>query len=186
MIGSPTALCCPQAISHTPQFMQYILLRDDSIEPHQHPCLLMLPQIFLKAMKGIASQVDAFLGALRRETIIELELILFVLGIFQPVVWAEGVIIDNTISTTNLSNTAGAQQRHSGGSGMSRSSGAEQNSSVATSSHSNSVGGGNRNLGDGALMITSDHQQSSPTPPLQRRLAKSFSVAPSQSHSKGS
>lgn len=62
MIGSPTALCCPQAISHTPQFMQYILLRDDSIEPHQHPCLLMLPQIFLKAMKGIASQVDAFLG----------------------------------------------------------------------------------------------------------------------------
>lgn len=64
MIGSPTALCCPQVISHTPQFMQYILLRDDSIEPHQHPCLLMLPQIFLKAMKGIASQVDAFLGEL--------------------------------------------------------------------------------------------------------------------------
>lgn len=62
MIGSPTALCCPQVISHTPQFMQYILLRDDSIEPHQHPCLLTLPQIFLKAMKGIASQVDSFLG----------------------------------------------------------------------------------------------------------------------------
>lgn len=64
MVGSPTALCCPQVISHTPQFMQYILLRDDSIEPHQHPCLLMLPQIFLKAMKGVASQVDAFLGEL--------------------------------------------------------------------------------------------------------------------------
>lgn len=107
-------------------------------------------------------------------------------GIFQPVVWAEGIIIDNTLSTTNLSNLAGAQQRHSGGSGMSRSSGAEQNSSLASSSNSNSVGVGNRNLaGDGAL-ITSDHQQSSPTPPLQRRLAKSFSVAPSQSHSKGS
>lgn len=42
--------------------MQYILLRDDSIEPHQHPCLLILPLIFLKAMKGIASLVDAFLG----------------------------------------------------------------------------------------------------------------------------
>lgn len=65
MIGSPISLCCPQMISHTPQFMQYILLRDDSIEPHQHPCLLILPQIFLKAMKGIASQVDAFLGKYR-------------------------------------------------------------------------------------------------------------------------
>lgn len=62
MIGSPSALCCPQVISHTPQFMQYVLQREDSIEPYQHPCLLVLPQIFLKAMKGIASQVDAFLG----------------------------------------------------------------------------------------------------------------------------
>lgn len=69
---------------------------------------------------------------------------------------------------------------------MSRSSGAEQNPSLSSSSNSNSsVGVGGRNVaGDGALMITSDHQ-SSPTPPLQRRLAKSFSVAPSQSHSKG-
>lgn len=62
IIGSPTAFCCPQVISHTPAFMQYILMRDDSIEPHQHPCLVLLPQIFLKAMKGISSQVDAFLG----------------------------------------------------------------------------------------------------------------------------
>lgn len=68
---------------------------------------------------------------------------------------------------------------------MSRSSGAEQ-TSLSTSSNSNSVGVGGRNIADGALMVTSDHQQSSPTPPLQRRLAKSFSVAPSQSHSKGS
>ncbi|CRL00726.1 CLUMA_CG013983, isoform A [Clunio marinus] len=167
MIGSPIALCCPQVISHTPQFMQYILLRDDSIEPHQHPCLLMLPQIFLKAMKGVASQVDAFLG------------------IFQPVVWEQGIIIDNTLSTTNQSNTSGAQQRHSGGSALTRSAGAEQ--SLSSSSNNNSVGVGSRNLsGDGVLMMTSDHhQQSSPTPPLQRRLAKSFSVAPSQSHSKG-
>jgi hypothetical protein len=67
---------------------------------------------------------------------------------------------------------------------LSRSSGADQTSSIGTSS-SNSVGVGGRNVaGDGALMVTSDHQQSSPTPPLQRRLAKSFSVAPS--HPKGS
>lgn len=220
MVGSPTSLCCPQVISHTPQvwefrifvgwnlswqmqliscfhnqshlnmtqfqFMQYILLRDDSIEPHQHPCLLMLPQIFLKAMKGIASQVDAFLGKSSR--VIRWSFThLFFIGIFQPVVWSEGIIHDNTLSTNNQSNTSSAQQRQSGGSGLSRSSGAEQNSALGTSSNSNSVGGvGNRNVsGDGALMASSDHQQSSPTPPLQRRLAKSFSVAPSQSHTKG-
>lgn len=62
IIGTPTAFCCPQVISHTPAFMQHILLREDSIEPHQHLCLQVLPQIFLKAMKGISSQVDAFLG----------------------------------------------------------------------------------------------------------------------------
>lgn len=100
-------------------------------------------------------------------------------------VWAEGIIIDNTISTTNQSNQS--QQRHSGGSALSRSSGADQTSSIGTSSNSISSGVGSRNVaGDGALMVSSDHQQSSPTPPLQRRLAKSFSVAPSQSHSKGS
>jgi hypothetical protein len=104
------------------------------------------------------------------------------------VVWEEGKIVDNTLSTLNQSNTTNAQQRQSGGSGLSRSSGADQNSSLGTSSNSNSVGGvGNRNVaGDGALMVSSEHQQSSPTPPLQRRLAKSFSVAPSQSHTKGS
>jgi hypothetical protein len=109
-------------------------------------------------------------------------------GIFLPVVWEEGKIVDNTLSTINQSNTTSGQQRQSGGSGLSRSSGAEQNSSLGTSSNSNSVGGvGNRNVaGDGALMMSSEHQQSSPTPPLQRRLAKSFSVAPSQSHTKGS
>lgn len=62
IIGSPIALCCPQVISRTPQFMQYVLLRQEGLDPNQHPCLLMLPQIFLKAIKGLASQVDAFLG----------------------------------------------------------------------------------------------------------------------------
>lgn len=61
-IGSPIALCSPQVISKTPQFVQWAVTRNDGLEPHHHPCLLMLPQIFLKAMKGIASQVDAFLG----------------------------------------------------------------------------------------------------------------------------
>lgn len=65
-IGSPIALCSPQVISKTPQFMQWVVSRADGVETFHHPCLLQLPQIFLKAIKGIASQVDAFLGKLIR------------------------------------------------------------------------------------------------------------------------
>lgn len=61
-IGSPIDLCSPQVISKTPQFMQWVVSRADGAETFHHPCLLMLPQIFLKAIKGISSQVDAFLG----------------------------------------------------------------------------------------------------------------------------
>lgn len=197
IIGSPIALCCPQVISHTPAFMQYILLRDDSIEPHQHPCLFILPQIFLKAMKGIASQVDAFLG--EKFHLIHKKIHCNNIhssrpekneGIFQPIKWEEGIIIDNTLSMTNSqsNNPSGISQRS--GSGLGSRSGAEINSTSSTSSNSNSmIGGvGSRNVhvasasGDN-VMITSE--QSSPTQPLQRRLAKSFSVAPSHSHTKG-
>uniref|UniRef100_A0A1B0D4J4 Uncharacterized protein n=1 Tax=Phlebotomus papatasi TaxID=29031 RepID=A0A1B0D4J4_PHLPP len=62
VIGNPTSLCQPQTISNTPRFMQHVLTMTESIEPCQHPCLLILPQIFLKAIKGISSLVDAFLG----------------------------------------------------------------------------------------------------------------------------
>uniref|UniRef100_A0A8W7PF92 Ral GTPase-activating protein subunit alpha/beta N-terminal domain-containing protein n=1 Tax=Anopheles coluzzii TaxID=1518534 RepID=A0A8W7PF92_ANOCL len=62
ILGAPTDLCCPQVISRTPQFIQAVLLNADGIEPQHHPCLLSLPQIFLKTMKGIAGLVDAFLG----------------------------------------------------------------------------------------------------------------------------
>ncbi|XP_055920313.1 ral GTPase-activating protein subunit beta isoform X9 [Eupeodes corollae] len=61
-IGNPTALCYPHIISKTSHFMQWALTRDKGAEPYQHPCLLLLPQIFLKAIKGISSQVDAYLG----------------------------------------------------------------------------------------------------------------------------
>lgn len=64
IIGSPTALCCPQVISNTPQFIQNALLQGNGQDPSTHPCLLNLPQIFLKSIKGIACIVDAFLGEL--------------------------------------------------------------------------------------------------------------------------
>lgn len=62
-IGSPIALCSPQVISKTPQFMTWVVSRAaEGVEAINHPCLLQLPLNFLKAIKGIASQVDAFLG----------------------------------------------------------------------------------------------------------------------------
>ncbi|XP_058168057.1 ral GTPase-activating protein subunit beta [Anopheles ziemanni] len=62
ILGAPTDLCSPQVISCTPQFIQAVLVNVDGIDPQHHPCLLNLPQIFLKTMKGIAGLVDAFLG----------------------------------------------------------------------------------------------------------------------------
>ena len=61
-IGSPIALCSPQVISKTPQFMQWVVSRADGVEAFHHPCMMQLPHIFLKAIKGVSSQVDAFLG----------------------------------------------------------------------------------------------------------------------------
>ncbi|KAM7352661.1 ral GTPase-activating protein subunit beta isoform 4-T4 [Cochliomyia hominivorax] len=61
-IGNPTALCSPHIISKSSHFVQWALTHDKGAETYQHPCLQSLPLIFLKAIKGISSQVDAFLG----------------------------------------------------------------------------------------------------------------------------
>ncbi|XP_032585191.1 ral GTPase-activating protein subunit beta isoform X2 [Drosophila mojavensis] len=62
MIGNPTALCSPHIISKSSHFVQWALTHEKGAETHQHPCLQVLPQIFLNAIRGISSQVDAFLG----------------------------------------------------------------------------------------------------------------------------
>ncbi|XP_017859539.1 PREDICTED: ral GTPase-activating protein subunit beta isoform X17 [Drosophila arizonae] len=62
MIGNPTALCSPHIISKSSHFVQWALTHEKGAETHQHPCLQALPQIFLNAIRGISSQVDAFLG----------------------------------------------------------------------------------------------------------------------------
>ncbi|XP_022233308.2 ral GTPase-activating protein subunit beta isoform X12 [Drosophila obscura] len=62
MIGNPTAFCSPHIISKSSHFVQWALTHEKGAETHQHPCLQLLPQIFLNAMKGISSQVDAFLA----------------------------------------------------------------------------------------------------------------------------
>ncbi|XP_021916328.1 ral GTPase-activating protein subunit beta isoform X3 [Zootermopsis nevadensis] len=112
-LGNPANLCRPAMISQTQKFLQFAITSENVIDPCQHPCLASLPLIFLKAVKGIAGQVDAFLG------------------IAQPYLWDEGC------------SSSDRDKRESG-----------------ISSHPTSV-------------------THSPTPPPQRRLAKSFSVAPS-------
>ncbi|XP_065158063.1 ral GTPase-activating protein subunit beta isoform X3 [Atheta coriaria] len=117
-IGNPVQLTKPDVISQTQKFMQFALGSPGPsvADPCQHPSLQSLPLIFLKAMKGIAGQVDAFLG------------------IAQPISWEAMV-----------------------------------------------MGGGPDKAKDGGAQ---GGATPSPTPPTQRRLAKSFSVAPS-STSKG-
>ncbi|CAH2049064.1 unnamed protein product, partial [Iphiclides podalirius] len=62
-IGNPVDLCRPHVISQTPEFLQYSMTAEEGArDPSAHPCLQALPAIFLKAMKGIAAHVDAFLG----------------------------------------------------------------------------------------------------------------------------
>lgn len=64
-IGDPVDLCRPAVVSQTQAFLQYAIASPNVIDPCQHPCLQSLPQIFLKAVKGIAGHVDAFLGKSR-------------------------------------------------------------------------------------------------------------------------
>lgn len=61
-IGNPVDLCHSNIISQTPQFLQYAITNDN---PTEHQCLSVLPFNFYKAIKGVASLVDAFLGKFR-------------------------------------------------------------------------------------------------------------------------
>jgi len=60
----PVELSNASVISKTPAFVELALKNDmaDLLDRSQHSCLRMLPYIFLKAMKGVSSFVDAFLG----------------------------------------------------------------------------------------------------------------------------
>ncbi|XP_014219177.1 ral GTPase-activating protein subunit beta isoform X2 [Copidosoma floridanum] len=139
-IGDPVDLCRPAVISQTQAFLRYALSSPNTIDPCQHPCLQQLPYIFLKAIKGIAGQVDAFLG------------------ISQVCCWEECCV-----TSFNLL------------------SGASSSSAVTSSSLIGPGGVGSINLERGFAIREHHHQPShpSPTPPTQRRLAKSFSVTPS-------
>ncbi|CAG7818479.1 unnamed protein product [Allacma fusca] len=61
-VGNPVELTQPTIISQTQNFLQYAIASEAVVDPCQHPCLSVLPGIFLQAMKGISTLVDAFLG----------------------------------------------------------------------------------------------------------------------------
>ncbi|XP_032454301.1 ral GTPase-activating protein subunit beta isoform X2 [Nasonia vitripennis] len=130
-IGDPVDLCRPAVISQTQAFLRYAIASPNVVDPCQHPCLQQLPYIFLKAIKGIAGQVDAFLG------------------IAQACCWEECCVTSLGISGGGGSSSIGLTA-----------------STVGLTSIS-----GDR--------IMKDQPHPSPTPPTQRRLAKSFSVTPS-------
>lgn len=63
IIGNPTDLCKREIISSSPKFKEFALASEEVVSPEKHPCLQVLPQNFLQAMKGIAVLVDAFLSS---------------------------------------------------------------------------------------------------------------------------
>ncbi len=61
-MGNPVDLSRPNLVSQTQHFYQYAIVAENVVDPTHHPCLAALPDIFLKAMKGVSAMVDAFLG----------------------------------------------------------------------------------------------------------------------------
>ena len=61
-LGNPVDLSRPAVVSQTQHFYQYAIVAENVVDPTHHPCLSALPSIFLKAMKGTAAIVDAYLG----------------------------------------------------------------------------------------------------------------------------
>ncbi|XP_017012930.2 ral GTPase-activating protein subunit beta isoform X6 [Drosophila takahashii] len=241
MIGNPTALCSPHIISKSSHFVQWALTHEKGAETHQHPCLQQLPQIFLNAMKGISSQVDAFLGVYQPPPQQTDGVVTNLLEIRHSLNEATSSTLQQFIHSSSATNIATQQANHSHhhhhhlhyphlhlhGAGsflrdnfMSNSASSALNaimghhgghhhqqnhhqqqqqqlqisasptsslaavgSTSAGGSHSAGVVG---SISFGTTTAAGESSTSAtPTPPLQRRLAKSFSVAPTITQQKG-
>ncbi|XP_020802560.1 ral GTPase-activating protein subunit beta isoform X4 [Drosophila serrata] len=248
MIGNPTALCSPHIISKSSHFVQWALTHEKGAETHQHPCLQQLPQIFLNAMKGISSQVDAFLGIYIAPPQQTEGVVTNLLEIRHSLNEATSSSLQQFIhssSATNIANHHQQQQQqqqqhhhhhhlhyphlHLHGAGsflrdnfMSNSASSALNAIMGHHGHhhghhqqqqqlqqlqqinaspttslsasgASAVGGTSAGGSHSAGVVGSisfGHTESAsvsatPTPPLQRRLAKSFSVAPTITQQKG-
>uniref|UniRef100_T1JGQ1 Rap-GAP domain-containing protein n=1 Tax=Strigamia maritima TaxID=126957 RepID=T1JGQ1_STRMM len=61
-LHNPVDLYRSPIISQTPKFLHYAITSSFVTDPSQHPCLTVLPLVFVRAMRGIAMLTDAFLG----------------------------------------------------------------------------------------------------------------------------
>nr|XP_017094709.2 ral GTPase-activating protein subunit beta isoform X8 [Drosophila bipectinata] len=236
MIGNPTALCSPHIISKSSHFVQWALTHEKGAETHQHPCLQQLPQIFLNAMKGISSQVDAFLGIYQPPPQQHEGVVTNLLEIRHSLNEATSSTLQQFIHSSSATNIANPPTQHHHhhlhyphlhlhGAGsflrdnfMSSSASSALNAimghhghghahghhghgqhqnlqisasptgSLATTASavgSTSAGGshsagvvGSISFGTPEAVVPASSASATPTPPLQRRLAKSFSVTP--------
>ncbi|EDV33820.2 uncharacterized protein Dana_GF19204 [Drosophila ananassae] len=243
MIGNPTALCSPHIISKSSHFVQWALTHEKGAETHQHPCLQQLPQIFLNAMKGISSQVDAFLGIYQPPPQQHEGVVTNLLEIRHSLNEATSSTLQQFIHSSSATNIANPPTQHHHhhlhyphlhlhGAGsflrdnfMSSSASSALNAIMGHHGHGHAHGhhghGQHQNLQisaspTGSLATTASavgstsaggshsagvvgsisfgapdgvgpasSASATPTPPLQRRLAKSFSVTPTITQQKG-
>lgn len=62
LIGNPVELSDPNVISKTEEFYHSACVSDNVLDPRQHPCLNVLPQVFLNSVVSLREFVESFLG----------------------------------------------------------------------------------------------------------------------------
>lgn len=62
LIGNPVELSSPNVISRTEEFYHSACVSDNVLDPRQHPCLNVLPQVFLNSVVGLREFIESFLG----------------------------------------------------------------------------------------------------------------------------
>lgn len=62
LIGNPVELSDPSVISRTEEFYRSACTSDNVLDPRQHPCLNILPSVFMNSMSGLRDLIDTFLG----------------------------------------------------------------------------------------------------------------------------
>lgn len=69
LIGNPVELSEPNVISRTDEFYHSACASDNVLDPRQHPCLNVLPQIFVNSMSGLRDFIEAFLGSYQQTSV---------------------------------------------------------------------------------------------------------------------
>lgn len=70
LIGNPVELADASLISRTDEFYHAACAANSVLDPRQHPCLNVLPQIFLNSMLGLKEFIDSFVGTYQQVNIL--------------------------------------------------------------------------------------------------------------------